>query len=551
MPLTLPAPGEFTGNLSDVGGVCTATPEFGQVLTFSATAGGGVWCASTVQTGGGGGSLPNATSTGDILLADGAGFVYSASAPSDAGFVTVDHAQPLITFSEEGEIITYNGSELEATFPDSIFIRIKNNDTVALSNGDPVYVTTSGGSANTLLVARADASDPDKMPAVGVVAANGSIDIGGTGRIVSFGKADINATGMIPGDIVYVAVGGGLGNAPPTGATHLIQNIGVLSVSGANGKMKVTGVGRSNAVPNTITVGTGDSKTTIHVDGTSLGNTEPNSVVITDSSTSGYASGLSGVSGELVYFEGSPARPGTQSINQVLTNAGERVEDHDIEDLSNVIATEVVGGEVLTYNGTKWQGQRVAESDGFLSQNGVPNTFHTSGGDPLVRLDASSASASLTEAYTFTIPSGTLGDYKDVEIDYYGRHLNNAGTGGDLRMAFTMGGVGIFNSQTSQGTGTNPMRYHLNIKLASMTGNKYHVFLTFTQGSQGFSTSGQGNLGSMHREGVMHSEATLTSTVANDILFEIRHQNFATVTEKYFTIDSVRAKVLPNAPESE
>jgi len=309
---------EFTLNLSDTGDVCSGTsPVQGNSLVYN----GNEWCPSTIPTGGGG-SLPVATNEGDILIAADAGSEYNASAPSDAGFVTVDHAQPRITFSEEGEILTYNGSELEASFPDSIFIRIKNNDDVSLNNGDPVYVTTSGGTANTLLVAKADASDPNKMPAVGVVAADAPIAVNGLGRIVSFGKADINASGMTPGDILYVAVGGGLHNAPPTGATELIQNIGVLSVAGTNGKMKVTGVGRSNAVPNTITVGTGDSKTTIHIDGTSLGNTEPNSVVITDSSTSGYASGLSGVSGELVYFEGSPARPGTQSINQVLTNAG-------------------------------------------------------------------------------------------------------------------------------------------------------------------------------------------------------------------------------------
>ena len=218
----------------------------------------------------------------------------------------------------------------------------------------------------------------------------------------------------------------------------------------------------------------------------------------------------------------------------------------NLGDLTNVNANDVSDGHILEYNSASdppWVA--VSPGEGFFTNNGILNTFHTSGGDPLVRLDASDASASLTEAYTFTIPSGTLGDYKDVEIDYYGRHLNNAGTGGNLRVAFIMGGVGIFNSQTSQGTGTNPMRWHLKIKLASMTGNKYHVFLNWTQGAQSFATSGQGNIGSMHREGVMHSEATLTSTVDNDIRFEIRHESFASVTEKYFTIDSVRAVALP------
>ena len=43
---------EFTLNLSDVGDVCTAIPDVGQVLAYSSN---GFWCASTIPTGGGGG----------------------------------------------------------------------------------------------------------------------------------------------------------------------------------------------------------------------------------------------------------------------------------------------------------------------------------------------------------------------------------------------------------------------------------------------------------------------------------------------------------------
>jgi hypothetical protein len=313
--------------------------------------------------------------------------------------------------------------------------------------------------------------------------------------------------------------------------------------------------------------------------------------MITDGASA--VSSLSGASGSMVYFDGDTPAPILRTFDNIVSHEGYTIQpgetylqnvgpdnlnfaitsnqipyasngttfggittttngrafmatNANLGDLTNVNADDASDGFILEYNSEAnppWVA--VNPNAGFLTNNGIVNTFHVSGGDPLVRLDASSASAALTEAYTFTIPSGTLGDYKDVEIDYYGRHLNNAGTGGNLRVAFTMGGVGILNSQTSQGTGTNPLRWHLKIKLASMTGNKYLVFLNWTQGAQSFATSGQGNIGSLHREGVMHSEATLTSTVDNDIRFDIRHESFASVTEKYFTIDSVRAVALP------
>jgi len=60
---------EFTLDLSNVGGVCEATPTNGQVLTWSGAT-DGEWCPSTVATGGGGGggtTIPNGDDPNDIL----------------------------------------------------------------------------------------------------------------------------------------------------------------------------------------------------------------------------------------------------------------------------------------------------------------------------------------------------------------------------------------------------------------------------------------------------------------------------------------------------
>lgn len=247
---------EFTLNLSDTGDVCSATPSNNQALVWSGGA-DGYWCPSTLPTGGGGGTptLP-AGSTGDILINDG-GTTYIASAASDAGFVTVDHVQPFMVFSEEGEMIKYNGTELEAAFPDSVFIKVK-ADGETINQGDAVYVTTTEHTDDRLRVAKADASDSTKMPAVGIIHTQGPINSGSNALIVSFGKAVINTTGMTsptPGQVLYVGTTAGqITNEKPTGENDLIQNIGILSVTGSAGKIKVTGVGRSNDIPVNVDV---------------------------------------------------------------------------------------------------------------------------------------------------------------------------------------------------------------------------------------------------------------------------------------------------------
>lgn len=65
----------------------------------------------------------------------------------------------------------------------------------------------------------------------------------------------INTNSYTVGQTLYVAVGGGLTNVKPTGATELIQNIGrVGRVNTNNGEIIVSGSGRTNDVPNKITV---------------------------------------------------------------------------------------------------------------------------------------------------------------------------------------------------------------------------------------------------------------------------------------------------------
>jgi hypothetical protein len=90
------------------------------------------------------------------------------------------------------------------------------------------------------------------MPAIGVAYEN--LAENGEGLIVSFGRADgMVLDGFTVGKPVYVSnVGNGLvSNVKPLASTDLIQNVGIVVKSHkSSGIISVTGVGRSNDIPN-------------------------------------------------------------------------------------------------------------------------------------------------------------------------------------------------------------------------------------------------------------------------------------------------------------
>lgn len=100
--------------------------------------------------------------------------------------------------------------------------------------GDPVYIT-AGVQAGTIFVGKADASDSNKMPAVGVALedSNG----GETKRIIILGGLDGLYTNIFNlRDDLYVANGGGLTNVPPANTQYIGT---VLRVGGGDGIISV------------------------------------------------------------------------------------------------------------------------------------------------------------------------------------------------------------------------------------------------------------------------------------------------------------------------
>lgn len=153
-----------------------------------------------------------------------------------------------------GQILEYDSatSEWVNVYADHSYVRVYNNTASAMSKGDVVYVSGAQNS-NVAQVGLAQANSSSTMPAIGVLSED--LAIGAEGLAVVGGKANgvaLPSASFSEGDVVYVSatVAGGVTATKPTG-TNLIQNLGiVMQTHDTNGTIKITGVGRTNDVPN-------------------------------------------------------------------------------------------------------------------------------------------------------------------------------------------------------------------------------------------------------------------------------------------------------------
>lgn len=125
---------------------------------------------------------------------------------------------------------------------------VRNESGATIPRGTPVYIT--GYASGRPLVAPADASNPAKMPCIGV--AYEQIPNNNNGSLVALGIAkQIDTSSYTAGQTLYIGTTPGtFTTTPPTGEGNLIQNIGKVTDVGVNGRILVLGPGRSNATPN-------------------------------------------------------------------------------------------------------------------------------------------------------------------------------------------------------------------------------------------------------------------------------------------------------------
>ena len=147
------------------------------------------------------------------------------------------------------DMLVYDGSNWTNQLQNHTFLYAKAEETI--SKGDAVYATGTVGN-NTFTIRKAQSNSSTTMPALGL--AYQDFALNDQGLIVTFGRADgINTDNFQTGETVYVSnvTAGELSNVKPYGSGDLIQNIGLV-VKGhpSTGIVSVTGVGRSNDIPN-------------------------------------------------------------------------------------------------------------------------------------------------------------------------------------------------------------------------------------------------------------------------------------------------------------
>ena len=157
----------------------------------------------------------------------------------------------VITDPQADNLLVYDGTDWVNDYNLHNFIKVHNTTGSTLYRGNVVYIVDSFNN-NVANVALAKSDSSSTMPAIGLIHEN--ILAGDEGVAVAYGKVNgINTTGFIEGQTVYVSntSAGHIMNTKPYGLTDQIQNVGIcIRVHGSNGVIFVTGVGRSNDIPN-------------------------------------------------------------------------------------------------------------------------------------------------------------------------------------------------------------------------------------------------------------------------------------------------------------
>ena len=151
--------------------------------------------------------------------------------------------------------LIYDGANWVNDFSDNNFIRVKNKTGVAIAKGDAVYIVDSHNN-NVANVALAKSDSSATMPCIGVAAER--IANNAEGLAVTYGKVSgVDTRGFTEGQTLYVSntVPGGIMASKPYDTVNdvdQIQNLGICvkEESENHGVIFVTGIGRSNDIPN-------------------------------------------------------------------------------------------------------------------------------------------------------------------------------------------------------------------------------------------------------------------------------------------------------------
>jgi len=147
--------------------------------------------------------------------------------------------------SSDNDYDTFWGVPTADFAPDAkrIIALVQNDTTATILKGTPVYQTGTIGNTYTIGVGAADAANPTKMPAIGIL--DQDLVPGAVGNLIILGEIrDVDTSSFNESDPVYVAPGGGYTNVIPTALNIAVQFLGIVTrVHATKGGGYVTGTG--------------------------------------------------------------------------------------------------------------------------------------------------------------------------------------------------------------------------------------------------------------------------------------------------------------------
>ena len=320
--------------------------------------------------------------------------------PDVLSVATINVPNGSLTDDGNGEItLTFGG---DADTAEKVHFPVRNDEGATIPAGTPLYSRGEVGGSERILVGIADASDPDKMPAIGI--AETELTTTGSGKdgfCIMTGTYNTNIsgfTGLEENDILYVDAAGGLTQDRPTG-TNLIQNVGiVLKTNGTICQgLKVSCIGRTNDVPNipegytwignASGVATPTALAAVATTGTAISLTDIDSVGSGEIITDAERTKLTGIEAgaevnvnadwdattgdaEILNKPTIPAAQvnsdwdSTSGVSEIL-NKPALVEN--IGDLGDVTETSLTAGQLLYYDGAGWINKTVVGGSAVAS----------------------------------------------------------------------------------------------------------------------------------------------------------------------------------------
>lgn len=278
--------------------------------------------------------------------------------PDVLSVATINVPNGSLTDDGDGEIsLTFGG---DADTAEKVHFPVRNDEGSTIAAGTPLYSRGEIGGSERIKVGIADASDPAKMPAIGI--AETELTTTGDGKdgfAIMTGTYNTNIsgfTGLAEGDILYVSnSGGGLSQTKPTG-TYLIQNVGIVLKT--NGTIlqgfQVSCIGRTNDVPNLpdgkFFIG---SATNTQTSAYGLPTSDPsnNETLVYNSTADAFEAGYPTATGQVSTLTLSTTNSGSTSALDLAITWG-RVSDGSLTITSDMRAGLVMSCPIQTDAGT-------------------------------------------------------------------------------------------------------------------------------------------------------------------------------------------------------